>query len=146
MPSPFMVSCSYYIDLEMCVCVCHYTGLMVVSYLLRRVEGGAQRLAQVEVGGRAGGLPEELILRRRRCVRTRHGIARVLGVASGREHDHHSGQRESPSLLDEPPHPRSGGRQRAGDAERVSPAFTVRWLFWSIRLHASTERPDEARR
>lgn len=104
--------------------------------LLLDVQRGAERLAY---GGARwwGGRLSSFVLR---AVRTGHGIGiiRFLGVICGREYHHHSGQRQRPSLLDEPPHSRRGRWQRAEGQGQALPTGAVRTVRTAraILLHA----------
>lgn len=105
------------------------------AYLLfLGVQRGAEWRAQSQARRRGGRL-SELVLHR---VRARHGIARFLGVPSGREYHHHSGQRQRPSLLNEASHPRSGGQRAEGQRLALSAAAAVRAVGTAraILLHA----------
>lgn len=104
--------------------------------LLLDVQRGAERLAY---GGARwwGGRLSQVVLR---AVRTGHGVGIIcfVGVTCGREYHHHSGQGQRPSLLDEPPHSRRGGWQRAERQGQALPAGAVRTVRTAraILLHA----------
>lgn len=121
---------------------------LLTGVLLLAVQRGAERFAHGQVR-RGGGRLSKIFLR---SFRTGHGIARFLGVPCGREYHHHSGQRQSPSLLNEASHPCRGGGQRAEGQGLPLPAAAVgtAGAARAILLHArdkpalDTDQRDDA--
>lgn len=119
---------------------------LLAGVLLLGVQRGAERLAHGEVRS-GGGRLSEIVLR---SVRAGHGIARFLGVPCGREYHHHSGQRQSPPLLNEASHPCGGGGQRAEGHRLPLPAAAAAAAIGTARaarailLHAR-DKPTTAR-